>query len=60
MQKNDELYNELNTLLFYLDAGGFNVVELVKLHYQKYKNTAPHTLLQEAIDKLQKRLDDAK
>lgn len=60
MRKYDELWNDINTLLFFLRGSSMSVVELVDRYFlDKFGNDAPGILLQEQIDKLQKRLDDA-
>lgn len=53
----DELYNDINTLLTYLNASGFCVVEILDRHYLKFGNSAPGELLRQKIDKLQARLN---
>jgi hypothetical protein len=60
MRKYDDLWNDINTLLFYLRSGSFDVVKLVNEHFfVKYGNEAPGLLLAQQIEKLQKRLDEA-
>jgi hypothetical protein len=61
MQKYDELWNEINTLLFFLRGSSISAVELFNRYFlDKFGNNAPGILLQEQIDKLQKRLNEAK
>ena len=60
MKKYDPLWQEINTLLSYLRAGGaFDVVKLVDAHFLQFGNTAPGELLNRQILKLQKRLNEA-
>lgn len=60
MKKYDDLWNELNTLLTYLDRGSVKVTRLVNdFYFGNYGNSAPASLLQEQIDIIQKRLDEA-
>lgn len=51
---NNDLYNELNNLLSYLNHS--KVVELVDAFYAKYENPAPALLLDDAIKKIELRL----
>ena len=51
---NNDLYNELNNLLSYLNHS--KVVELVDAFYAKYENSAPALLLDDAIQKIESRL----
>ena len=57
MKRFDPLYIELNTLLSHLE--GFDAVKLVREHFAQYNNPAPPLLLTKAIEKLQKRLEEA-
>jgi hypothetical protein len=60
MRKYDDLWDELNTLLYYLRSDNFSVVHLVNEHFLvKHGNAAPGILLQQQIQKLQKRLDES-
>lgn len=61
MKKYGKLWNELNTLLSYLEGCNpdCSVVKLVNDHFAKYNNDAPGYLLQKQIELLQKRLDEA-
>jgi hypothetical protein len=70
MEKYDELWNDLNTLMSYLkgnpafrtanDSYGYEVVQLINNRYKTmYNNTAPGILLKDALDKIQKHLDSA-
>lgn len=57
MNTSDPIYAELNTLLGHLEA--FDVVRLVEEYFAKFGNPAPPKLLQNTINKLQKRLEEA-
>lgn len=57
MTKYDELWNDINMLLSHVKS--LNVIRAMKEYWAKYNNTAPVLLLNDIIDKLQKRLDNA-
>ncbi len=60
LQKYDELYNEVNTLLRFLDGGPKTVADCVDDFYlYKFGNSAPGELLRKQIKIVQKHLDNA-